>query len=240
MQFHQGSVTCLASSQQFLLSGSADKQVVLWRMADWTPLHVLKGHQAPVEQIAIHPSGRLALSVASDGMVIMWDLMRGVAAVSRKASGCKGVCMAPGGRHYALLHQSSVEVVEAETGCVQNVEVGREKAAPTCCCFLDNATLLLGDAQGRLLVAPVDGKCTVLERRHESRVKQVLVVGERAISVCTQGLFVVWEVVGRKLTPCQELEANIRVTCLASISGTTRVRKRKRKQGSGEPKAKQK
>jgi hypothetical protein len=47
---------------------------------------MMKGHKGMVNALSVHPSGRLALSVAHDRQLRMWDLLRcggwGIAHVS--------------------------------------------------------------------------------------------------------------------------------------------------------------
>jgi WD40 repeat protein len=44
---------------------------------DWEHLKQMKGHKGSVNSLAVHPSGRLALSVAHDRALRMWDLVKG-------------------------------------------------------------------------------------------------------------------------------------------------------------------
>ena len=75
---HAGAVTCLEFfGKQHLLSGSDDGTLRIWRVSDWACLHVLGGHKSGVTSIAIHPTGRLALSTSSDKTVRLWNLMEG-------------------------------------------------------------------------------------------------------------------------------------------------------------------
>lgn len=47
-------------------------------------LRSLKGHKGRVNSVAVHPSGKVALSVGSDRTLRMWDLMRGKGSASTK------------------------------------------------------------------------------------------------------------------------------------------------------------
>ena len=53
----------------------------------------MKGHKARVNAVAVHPSGKLALSVGKDRTLRMWDLMRGTGCASTKIG--KGMCVFP-------------------------------------------------------------------------------------------------------------------------------------------------
>lgn len=47
-------------------------------------LRSLKGHKGRVNSVAVHPSGKVALSVGKDRTLRMWDLMRGKGSASTK------------------------------------------------------------------------------------------------------------------------------------------------------------
>ena len=52
-------------------------------------LRQLRGHKGRVNNVAVHPTGKLALSVGKDRTLRMWDLMRGKGSASTKLG--KGV-----------------------------------------------------------------------------------------------------------------------------------------------------
>lgn len=68
LAFHEGS---------HLISGCADGELSIWRTSDWECLLRMKGHKAAVLGVAIHPSGRVALSVGADKKLMLWNLTTG-------------------------------------------------------------------------------------------------------------------------------------------------------------------
>ena len=56
----------------------------MFRARDWAVLRSLKGHKGRVNSVAVHPSGKVALSVGKDRTLRMWDLMRGKGVASTK------------------------------------------------------------------------------------------------------------------------------------------------------------
>ncbi|KAF8630537.1 hypothetical protein AX15_002858 [Amanita polypyramis BW_CC] len=85
LMHHQGSITHLHfPSRSHLLSASEDGTLCLFHTRDWTVLRTMKGHKASVNAIAVHPSGKVALSVGKDKTLRMWDLMRGKGVASTK------------------------------------------------------------------------------------------------------------------------------------------------------------
>jgi len=85
LMHHEGSITDLQfPSRSHLLSASEDGSLCLFRARDWSVLRSLKGHKGRVNSVAVHPSGKVALSVGSDKTLRMWDLMRGKGSASTK------------------------------------------------------------------------------------------------------------------------------------------------------------
>ena len=83
---HSGTITALTfHSTTHLLTASSDSTVHLIRTKDWEPLLCLGKHKGDsVEVVAMHPSGKLAVSVGKKNEMKVWDLQTGKqAAVSK-------------------------------------------------------------------------------------------------------------------------------------------------------------
>ncbi|KAL1920957.1 uncharacterized protein VTP21DRAFT_11592 [Calcarisporiella thermophila] len=114
---HQGSITTLEfHSKTHLISGSEDGLICIWRSKDWECLKKLKGHKGRINSLAIHPSGKIALSVSSDRTVILWNLMTGRKANSLKLK-TEGevVKWNQAGTHYAILSDRTVDIYETSS-----------------------------------------------------------------------------------------------------------------------------
>ena len=61
-----------------LASGSGDKTIRLWRLADGTPLHTLTGHSDIVNAVAFSPDGTLLASGSGDQTVKLWRVSDGM------------------------------------------------------------------------------------------------------------------------------------------------------------------
>jgi protein MAK11 len=60
------------------LVGLTSGKVVLYKKRDWSVQHVLAGHdEGGVQCLAVHPTGKMALTGGRDGKVCLWDLMKG-------------------------------------------------------------------------------------------------------------------------------------------------------------------
>jgi protein MAK11 len=82
---HTGAVTSLKFvGTTHLLSASEDGAVCIWRTSDWECLHILGGHKAAVVDVAVHPSGKLALSLSKDHTMKLWNLVQGRCSFTRR------------------------------------------------------------------------------------------------------------------------------------------------------------
>jgi protein MAK11 len=60
------------------LVGFSSGKLVIYKKRDWIVQHVLAGHDGGVSALAVHPSGKMALTGgASDGKLKLWDLTKG-------------------------------------------------------------------------------------------------------------------------------------------------------------------
>jgi len=125
---HQGSITALQFyADSMLLSGSDDCTICIWRMSDWSCLHILGGHKKGITGLAIHPSGKVALSVSKDNTMKMWNLVEGRIAFTRRLKGsADAVHWDPSGRFYLLVMSTSVVVHAADTNdCVLDMALNQ-------------------------------------------------------------------------------------------------------------------
>ena len=88
MTGHSGCITSLAFvGEKFVISGSEDGTMIIWGVSNWKKLHVLGGHKAAVNHFALHPSGKLCVSVSKDNTMKIWNLVHGRCAFTRRLKG---------------------------------------------------------------------------------------------------------------------------------------------------------
>ncbi|ODO01927.1 protein MAK11 [Cryptococcus wingfieldii CBS 7118] len=109
---HTESITSLHfPTPSHLLTTSADSTLSLFRTSDWTLLKTLKGHSGRVNQVDVHPTGRVALSVGKDKTLKMWDLMRGRGAASLPlGEEAELVKFSDAGTHFAVLFPHRIQI----------------------------------------------------------------------------------------------------------------------------------
>lgn len=74
-------------SGKWLLSGSEDGKIIIWRTKDWETFGTLKGHTDKINDLSIHPSGRVAILVSQDKTIRLWNLMTAKKAAILKIKG---------------------------------------------------------------------------------------------------------------------------------------------------------
>lgn len=81
------------------LVGFSSGKLVIYKKRDWVVQHVLAGHDGGIASLAVHPSGKLALSGgSSDGKLKLWDLTKGRLAYVSKVN--PAVSSVHGRTHY--------------------------------------------------------------------------------------------------------------------------------------------
>ncbi|KAG0205271.1 p21-activated protein kinase-interacting protein 1-like protein [Mortierella sp. GBA30] len=138
---HQGTITSLTfHNKTHMLSGSDDGKVCVWRSKDWECLKIMKGHQASVHSIAIHPSGKIALSVSADHSVRLWNLLLGKqASMTRlQAEGLK-VCWNVSGTGYSIMFDQEIGIYDMATAkCIRTIKPAKKTRLNTMTYYKDD------------------------------------------------------------------------------------------------------
>ena len=118
---HSGAITSLQFVEDsFLISGSEDNTIIIWNCSDWEQVHVLGGHKGCINGIAVHPTGKLALTVSKDNTMKLWNLVLGRCAFTRRLKGpADNVKWHVSGSYYMLLVSLEVQVyLASDNSCV--------------------------------------------------------------------------------------------------------------------------
>lgn len=82
---HSSDITCLEFYEAaFLFSGSKDGTICVWRVRDWSCIHILKDKSGPIINLSVHPSGKLGLAVDSNKGLRVWNLMSGTCSYTKR------------------------------------------------------------------------------------------------------------------------------------------------------------
>ena len=117
LAFHPVSLTCEPPTH--LVSGGADGDLVIWSAGvRWEALKTLKAHKGGCTSVAVHPSGKLALSCGRDRGLRLWDLVKGRCTYKTKMAQ-EGQCLGfvgAAGASYTCVSGSQVACFDLATG----------------------------------------------------------------------------------------------------------------------------
>ncbi|KAL6765140.1 WD40-repeat-containing domain protein [Haematococcus lacustris] len=244
----EGAVPCLqffcpqgpGAAPSHMLSGSADGSIAIWQAGcNWQHLKQMKGHKGAVNGLSLHPSGRVALSVAHDSSLRMWDLSRGRCTYTAKLEvEAQAVAWAPGGEAYTLTCGSKVTMhsVGNEGALLATLNHPRRVLVSL---QQEQHTLLTGLEDGAVKVWDLRSNSVVLslDRAHATRIRGLVAVRpglsavpEQLATAASDGSLKVWDM--RQLSssrggstqpspappPClAEANTGARLTCLCSV-----------------------
>ncbi|TNV72628.1 hypothetical protein FGO68_gene7198 [Halteria grandinella] len=158
---HTGSITYLEFFETtYLISGSEDGLVIIWRVKDWVPLHKLKvKNVSKVLNFSLHPSGRMLLVVYDNNMFRLWNLLDGRCLFKRKLAvdeetnkvshKALQVRWEPKGGHlYSILYDKKLEVYKPEVEApLSSVSSDTTFNAFD---FVSETEIVIADIQGKL------------------------------------------------------------------------------------------
>ncbi|GFQ98143.1 p21-activated protein kinase-interacting protein 1-like [Trichonephila clavata] len=119
LQQHNGTITCLEFFDSYLFSSSEDKNICIWSTKNWQCEKTLRGHKDTINSFAIHPSGKMALSVGKDKTLRTWNLIKGRSAyVTNTKNVADIVHWTPDGSHFLVSSGNSIDVYSVEKATV--------------------------------------------------------------------------------------------------------------------------
>lgn len=234
-------------SGKWLLSASEDGKIMIWRTKDWELFGVLKGHKGRVNDLAIHHSGRVAVSVSTDMTVRLWNLMTSKKAATLKIEGRDHLGQAPefvrwsaNGQYFmvALLNQ----ILVYNTSRAKIVKKVKFKTTVMCMenWVIDGEEwLVVGQSSGVIdfyshekdFTVDLDAQEAPLEselkpnfslRGHTNRIKDLALHRESGdiylISVSSDGKIVVWDMDEQVRDQIAVYDTGERLNCVVACS----------------------
>ena len=206
---HYSSITALAfPTSSHFLSASEEGSIAVFALPSCEAVTRLRGARGAAQALAVHPSGKAAMTAGRDGVVRVWDLVRGAERTRRWmgeekrgiAQGGSGQAFEPllvqwrgSGAAYVLARGRRVRVFDDRGEVARVLDAGsRVLAIAPALRFL-----LVGCDDGRLLCFDADSGQRTAEVRHTARVRAVEAVkvdGERVlvVSASTDGEVQLW------------------------------------------------
>lgn len=210
-----------------MLSGTTDGTICIWKATgDWEHLKLMKGHKGIVNDISIHPTGKLALSVSRDSQMRLWDLTKGSCAYQAPLGG-EGelVSFLPDGERYTVACGNNVTI--HTTGGALVGTLGHKTKVLACELLDGGDTLITGCEGGTLCTWDLRQLSLRSEnaKAHVSRIRALAAFtlpGRRhrcAASVSSDGVVKVWDgddLLEEGAESLVDLDTKARFTCLCA------------------------
>merc|ERR1719424_693445 len=138
----------------------------------------MKGHKGSINAVAIHPSGRVALTVAADSKLMLWNLTTGRCNYTTAlAEPSRLVAWSPDGESYLYGTRRALVVHALRSGALLHT-LSHEDAPPLAVAFASSTLLLSGDDLGTLRVWSTESGSSLHQETgaHAHRVKAIVVL----------------------------------------------------------------
>lgn len=220
---HNATVNCVGFTpgHTHLISGSADGVLSIVRVGNWQ-LEKLweKAHKgAAVLDIAVHPSGKLALTLGADATLCTWNLVKGRQAYvinlntkSKDAKGLNFVTWSPCSTRFALTGGKYSEIWSIEKGGILQSTEHSSKVCSSA--WISNEFLLVGHENGEITRINTKNTETVSYKAHESRVKAIAVSEKFIVTAASSGEVKSWDTDFNQL---HQWTTGCRITCLCLV-----------------------
>lgn len=217
---HSGAVNALALFGRHALSAADDGTVAVWRVGrrEWK-LHAILGNKkkAPVLDLAVHPTGRVLLTVAKDRRLYMWNLVNAQLIYKQQhPAESQRVAWSPTGAHYALVQDKRVLVFSDQNELVKSFD--SDLAVHSAVFSPDGSKIACaGEDKIVYVYALPSGKGLWAGTAHQRRVKDLRFLDDDyLVSACSLGDVCVWEVRTGKRLLTRKLDCRINTIAVAA------------------------
>lgn len=223
---HDSTVTSLqfTNNHTHLISGSADGVLAIVRVGNWQLEKVWpKAHNgAAILDIAVHSSGKLALTLGADCSLRTWNLIKGRQAYvvnlnsrSKDPKRLEKIIWSPDDVQFLLYGGNYTEIWSIETGGVLDIIEHEQKVIS--CVWLDEKRFLTGYEDGQMAKVEIVDDVVKKEpiKAHNSRLKALVKYNEWIVSASSDGEIKVWDQNLRQVASCN---TGCRLTCLCAAN----------------------
>ncbi|GIY11800.1 p21-activated protein kinase-interacting protein 1-like [Caerostris darwini] len=112
---HNGSITWLEFYGSYMFSCSEDGNICIWSTNNWQCIKTLRGHKDAINSIAVHPTGKMAMSVGKDKSLRTWNLIKGRSAYITNINKVADIIRwSPDGSKFAISSNKTVDIYSVE------------------------------------------------------------------------------------------------------------------------------
>ena len=177
-----GVINCmLFYDKRHLITGSEDGKIcILKTNSGWNVEKTLSKHQAGVKDLALHPSGKLMLSIGKDAKLITWNLIKGRSAyITNLHENADFVRWSPSGNYYVVGFFKRLDVYSVSSAAIE-VSLpfpGRLNDLV----FLDDVTIAVAGEMPQVEIHSIVSKSLITKfEAHTNRVRCMTLVGNEA------------------------------------------------------------
>ena len=178
-----GVINCmLFYDKRHLMTASEDGKICILKVnAGWNVEKTLAKHKAGVTDLALHPSGKLMLSIGKDAKLITWNLIKGRSAyVTNLHENADFVRWSPSGNHYVVGFFKRLDIYSVGTAAVEASLpfLGRMNDV----IFLDDVTIAVAGEMPQIEVYSIVSKSLIMKfEAHANRVRCMTLVSDQPI-----------------------------------------------------------
>lgn len=219
-------INCVAFTPEgsHLFTCSKDGSIGAIRCGNWQmEKHWPTAHKgSAVNTLAIHPSGKLALSTGEDGTLRTWNLIKGrqayatnlVPTLKSEAKWITIIKWSPSGEKYLLAVNRNIYVYSVETAGIDSKLTFNSKVI--CVEFLTDDLIAVGFENGDIKFYDFkSSQHTVNTKAHNMRVKCISHMNDLLVSASSSGEIKLWRYNTHGLNMLKTVNCGTRITCLS-------------------------
>ncbi|XP_046465767.1 p21-activated protein kinase-interacting protein 1-like [Neodiprion pinetum] len=221
---HNDTVNSIAftPNASHILTCSTDGSIAAVRCGNWKlEKHWKNAHKgSSVNTICIHPSGKLALSVGSDGVLRTWNLVKGRQAyatnlIPKLGPYAKNITVtkwSPDGTKYLIATNSMLILYSVENAGI--IHEAKFECRVTCVEFHDDL-IIIGHDNGQVQLYNWESPPkSYLKIAHDSRVKAIACSDDIIATSSSSGELKVWRLTKNSLNLLATENCGARITCM--------------------------
>ena len=226
LMHHNSTVNCVAFTPDasHLFTCSDDGTIAAIRCGNWQmEKHWQKPHKGlAVNTLAIHPTGKIALSTGADGILRTWNLVKGRQAYATNlaprlkldAANVTVLKWSPNGEKYLLAVNQRIDVYSVELAGIDSEITLDSKII--CVEFLRDDLIAVGLENGQIKLYDLEKSVATVEAvAHDIRVKCMAFKGDLLVTASSSGEIKLWRYGKYKLDMLQRVNCGARITCLS-------------------------